>query len=95
MSDNIHDKKQSIRVESEQQNLIRETAEGSQELASVQATNADELGYEYGATLRLPEGLELDPGDMNIEISPDEKMIINMGPPASLHPWSLADNDGA
>lgn len=80
MSDNIHDKKQSIRAESEQQNLIRETAEGSQELASVQATNADELGYEYGATLRLPEGLELDPGDMNIEISPDEKMIINMGP---------------
>lgn len=80
MSDNRQNKQQSILTESEHQRLIAETAEGSQELTFREATSADELGNEYGAALRLPEGLELDPGDLNIEISPDEKMIINMGP---------------
>ncbi|MGI8807078.1 MAG: NADH-quinone oxidoreductase subunit D, partial [Acidimicrobiales bacterium] len=30
--------------------------------------------------LRLPEGVVLDPGDVDVEIAEDETMIINMGP---------------
>lgn len=60
--------------------LSYETSEGAQEMGMFESTNTDELGLEYGSTLRLSEGIELDPNDMNIEISPDEKMIINMGP---------------
>jgi len=56
------------------------TSEGAQELHSRSATDPAELLREKGAVLRLPEGAVLDPGDMNVEISEDETMIINMGP---------------
>jgi NADH-quinone oxidoreductase subunit D len=47
---------------------VHETSEGAQEMGA------------RDATLRLPEGVQLDPNDTNIEISDDETMIINMGP---------------
>ena len=56
------------------------TSEGAQELHPRAATDALELLREEGGVLRLPEGLVLDPGDMNVEIAEDETMIINMGP---------------
>ena len=37
-------------------------------------------GRQDGAVLRLPEGLALDPGDIDVEFGDDETMIINMGP---------------
>ena len=57
-----------------------ETSEGAQELATRSATAGPELRREVGAVLRLPEGPVLDAGDMDVEWSDDEKMIINMGP---------------
>jgi NADH-quinone oxidoreductase subunit D len=60
--------------------LAAETSEGSQELTSRANTSDVELAREVGAVLRLPEGVALDSGDMNIERSEDETMIINMGP---------------
>jgi NADH-quinone oxidoreductase subunit D len=60
--------------------LTAETSEGAQELASRAETSAVELRREEGATLRLPEGVALDPGDVSIEVAEDETMIINMGP---------------
>jgi NADH-quinone oxidoreductase subunit D len=60
--------------------LERETAEGTQELRSRAETTPDELAREEGAILRLPEGLVLDPGDVDVEFGEDETMIINMGP---------------
>jgi len=56
------------------------TSEGAQELHRRTATDPLELLREEGGVLRLPEGLVLDPGDMNVEIAEDETMIINMGP---------------
>jgi NADH-quinone oxidoreductase subunit D len=35
---------------------------------------------EQGATLRMAEGIQLDPNDTNVEVTDDETMIINMGP---------------
>ena len=43
-------------------------------------TAPDELRREVGAVLRLPEGVAVDPSDIDIELSDDETMIINMGP---------------
>ncbi|MGH9303730.1 MAG: NADH-quinone oxidoreductase subunit D [Acidimicrobiales bacterium] len=60
--------------------LVEETSEGAQELGLRSETNADELGLESGAVLRLPEGLVLDAGDVDVEFGDDETMIINMGP---------------
>jgi NADH-quinone oxidoreductase subunit D len=60
--------------------LAAETSEGAQELAPRDETSAGELARETGAVLRLPEGNTLDAGDVDIEISEDETMIINMGP---------------
>ena len=57
-----------------------ETSEGPQEMLDRNLTNADELAIEEGALLRLPEGLVLDPGDVDVEFGDDETMIINMGP---------------
>lgn len=51
-----------------------ETFEGSQEMLS-----RSEL-RDKGATLRLPEGVQLNANDTNVEVSDDETMIINMGP---------------
>jgi len=59
---------------------VAETSEGAQELAPRSATDAGELRREVGAVLRLPEGVALDPGDIDIERDDDETMVINMGP---------------
>ena len=40
----------------------------------------DELRREVGAVLRLPEGVAVDPSDIDVEQTDDETMIINMGP---------------
>ncbi len=60
--------------------LVAETSEGAQEMLARENTRPAELAKEYGSTLRLPEGIELDPGDVNIETAEDQTMIINMGP---------------
>jgi NADH-quinone oxidoreductase subunit D len=60
--------------------LAAETSEGSQELAPRSQTSADLLAVEEGAVLRLPEGVAVDPNDIDVEIAEDETMIINMGP---------------
>jgi NADH-quinone oxidoreductase subunit D len=60
--------------------LEAETSEGAQEMAPRSATESTELLLEQGAVLRLPEGVTVDPGDFNVEVNPDETMIINMGP---------------
>lgn len=59
--------------------LVPETSEGLQELQDEKQTSRFELAAEYGAALRLPEGVDVNPGDIDIEFS-DETMIINMGP---------------
>ncbi len=60
--------------------MVAETSEGAQEMGPRSSTKSEELTKEFGAALRLPEGIELDPGDINIETSEDQTMIINMGP---------------
>ena len=55
------------------------TSEGGQELRPRGATPAGELQREQGV-LRLPEGAAVDVGDIDVEISEDETMIINLGP---------------
>ncbi len=60
--------------------LVAETSEGGQELTRREGTQADELRREVGAVLRLPEGVAVDPSDIDVERSDDETMIINMGP---------------
>ena len=57
-----------------------ETSEGHQELEARDVTPATELLREEGAVLRIPEGVTVDPGDLNVEVTEDETMIINMGP---------------
>jgi len=60
--------------------LSQETAEGSQEMASRDATAPAELEREVGAVLRLPEGGVVNASDFDVERTDDETMIINMGP---------------
>ncbi|MGH9291545.1 MAG: NADH-quinone oxidoreductase subunit D [Acidimicrobiales bacterium] len=60
--------------------LVEETSEGPQGLTDRSLTTADELAIETGAVLRLPEGVVVDSGDVDVEIDDDETMIINMGP---------------
>jgi NADH-quinone oxidoreductase subunit D len=60
--------------------LLGETSEGVQELSRRSGTGAGELRREVGAVLRLPEGVAVDPADIDIEQTDDETMIINMGP---------------
>jgi NADH-quinone oxidoreductase subunit D len=60
--------------------LEHETSEGSQELQARDHTGLEELAREAGSVLRLPEGVAVDPGDIDIEVPDDETMIINMGP---------------
>ncbi|MGA2530020.1 MAG: NADH-quinone oxidoreductase subunit D [Acidimicrobiales bacterium] len=60
--------------------LIAETSEGPQELQDLDDTSPEELAIEQGSAMRLPEGLVLDPGDIDVEFGSDETMIINMGP---------------
>ncbi len=60
--------------------LVAETSEGPQEMAERLRTRAEELHRQEGAVLRLPEGVAIDPSDIDVEVSEDETMIINMGP---------------
>ena len=55
--------------------MVAETSEGAQEMGPRSSTKSEELTKEFGAALRLPEGIELDPGDINIETSEDQTMI--------------------
>jgi NADH-quinone oxidoreductase subunit D len=64
----------------EPEGLVAETSEGSQELFRRGKTDAGELRREVGAVLRLPEGVAIDPSDIDVEQNDDETMIINMGP---------------
>jgi NADH-quinone oxidoreductase subunit D len=67
-------------VSNETRRLIAETSEGSQEMAPRSETSREQLDVEQGAVLRLAEGVTVDPADIDIEVSEDETMIINMGP---------------
>ncbi len=58
----------------------RLTWEGAQEMRSRRDTSAQVLETEGGGVLRLPEGTVLDMNDVDVEVSEDETMIINMGP---------------
>jgi NADH-quinone oxidoreductase subunit D len=58
----------------------RQTSEGEQELTLRGDSTASELAVQRGAVLRLPEGVAIDPGDIDFESSEDETMIINLGP---------------
>jgi NADH-quinone oxidoreductase subunit D len=60
--------------------MAAQTAEGAQELQDRRRTADEELRVERGGVLRLPEGVALDSGDIDVEVSEDETMIINMGP---------------
>ncbi len=64
----------------EPEGLVAETSEGPQELGRRSETEPGQLRREVGAVLRLPEGVAIDPSDIDIEQSDDETMIINMGP---------------
>ena len=59
--------------------LAANTSEGAQEMTTRATTDASELSLEHGV-LRLPEGVTLDAGDVDVEFTEDETMIINMGP---------------
>jgi NADH-quinone oxidoreductase subunit D len=67
-------------VTDETTRLIAETSEGSQEMAPRSQTSRALLDVEEGAVLRLAEGVTLDSSDIDVEVSEDETMIINMGP---------------
>jgi NADH-quinone oxidoreductase subunit D len=60
--------------------LVGATSEGPQELIRRTATPPEALRREVGAVLRLPEGVAVDPSDIDVEQTDDETMIINMGP---------------
>ena len=58
----------------------RETSEGAQELFGRAETAGPELGRESGAVVRLPDGITLDPSQLDLDRPDDETMIVNMGP---------------
>ncbi len=60
--------------------LETRTDEGSQEMMPRERSSARELTRESGAALRLPEGVRLDPADIDVEVPEDETMILNLGP---------------
>ncbi len=60
--------------------LVEETSEGAQEMASRAATAPQELRRETGAVLRLPESGAPPGGDVDVERTGDDTMIINLGP---------------
>jgi NADH-quinone oxidoreductase subunit D len=60
--------------------LLRRTDEGSQELAVRGGQSEPELRRELGGVLRLPEGVGIDPEDIDVEVSSEETMILNLGP---------------
>jgi len=60
--------------------LKAKTSEGAQEMLARENTTVRELRSEVGGVLRLPEGVSLDPDDINYEAPDDETMILNLGP---------------
>ncbi|HET9078589.1 MAG TPA: NADH dehydrogenase (quinone) subunit D [Acidimicrobiales bacterium] len=62
------------------QMLTVKTDEGRQEMRPRGRTTAQELELESGGRLRLPEGVQLDRGDIDVEAPEDESMILNLGP---------------
>ncbi len=62
------------------QMLETKTDEGIQEMAPRARTTRRELGVESGSVLRLPEGVDLDRADLDVEAPEDETMILNLGP---------------
>jgi NADH-quinone oxidoreductase subunit D len=60
--------------------LETRTDEGSQEMAPRSRTSTRQLSLESGSVLRLPEGVQLDRGDVDVESPEDETMILNLGP---------------
>ncbi|HWG74182.1 MAG TPA: NADH dehydrogenase (quinone) subunit D [Acidimicrobiales bacterium] len=56
------------------------TSEGAQEMVARGRTRAEELRREMGGVLRLPEGVDADPGDIDVDVAEDETMILNLGP---------------
>ncbi|MGH9066509.1 MAG: NADH-quinone oxidoreductase subunit D [Acidimicrobiales bacterium] len=62
------------------ESLVAETSEGPQEMEGRSGTRAGQLARETGSVLRLPEGVDVDTSDIDVEVVEDETMIINMGP---------------
>jgi len=60
--------------------LENKTDEGIQEMAPRSRTSPRELRLESGSVLRLPEGVELNRADIDVETPEDESMILNLGP---------------
>jgi NADH-quinone oxidoreductase subunit D len=60
--------------------LRSKTNEGGQEMAARERTASPERSLEQGAVLRLPEGVGLDPADIDVDLPEDETMILNLGP---------------
>ncbi len=60
--------------------LEHKTDEGIQEMEPRSRTTGQELRLESGSVLRLPEGVQLDTGDIDVEVPEDESMILNLGP---------------
>ncbi len=48
--------------------LKAKTSEGAQEMLARQQTNVRELRSEYGGVLRLPEGVSVDPTDLQLRV---------------------------
>jgi NADH-quinone oxidoreductase subunit D len=60
--------------------LETSTDEGSQEMMPRERSSPRELTLESGSVLRLPEGVQLSPADIDVEAPEDETMILNLGP---------------
>jgi NADH-quinone oxidoreductase subunit D len=60
--------------------LETKTDEGSQEMMPRERSSARELNLESGSVLRLPEGVQLNRADIDVEVPEDETMILNLGP---------------
>lgn len=67
-------------VQNEVPDTVAETSEGSQEMKSRLDTTDVELDLQEGAPFAIVDGHVFDQNDIDIEISEDETMIINMGP---------------
>ena len=62
------------------QDMIAQTDEGTQEMRPRSALTATELLREVGAVLRMSEAEAAALGDVQVDASDDQTMIINMGP---------------
>jgi NADH-quinone oxidoreductase subunit D len=62
------------------QMLETKTDEGSQEMMPRDRSSTRELDLESGSVLRLPEGVQLDRADFDVDAPEDETMILNLGP---------------